>query len=241
MRFKYKYFIANWKMNKTLTQSIEFCEKIQGEIREQNAWIAPPICNLQPLKSLFPKIHFGAQNVSSFSHGAYTGEVSALMLKDLQVPFCIIGHSERRKYFLETDEIIAKKMDLLVQEKIIPILCVGETLAEKENHQTESVLFSQIEKGLQLVKDRSFDLFVAYEPVWAVGSSIPATPELAAKVLTKLQIEVKKMCPHVQLKLLYGGSVNQENIDDYLSHKVIDGVLVGGAALDEKTFKNFLT
>jgi triosephosphate isomerase len=227
-------------MNKTLTQSVEFCEKIQAEIKKQNAWIAPPICNLQPLKKQFSEINFGSQNVSSFSHGAYTGEVSASMLKDLQVSFCIVGHSERRKYFHETDEIIAKKMDLLVTEKITPILCVGETLTEKENQQTEKVLFSQLEKGLQLVKDRSFDLFVAYEPVWAVGSSIPATPDLAEKILLKLQAEVKKICPHVHLKLLYGGSVNQENIDEYLKYNVIDGVLVGGAALEEKTFKNFL-
>jgi triosephosphate isomerase len=240
MRFFSKYFFANWKLNKTLNESLEFFRDIEGDIKNQNVFIAPSFVNLYTLKNDFPHIKIGAQTVSSHSKGAYTGEVSAVMLKEIGVDFCIVGHSERRHVFGEKDHEIAKKMERLAEYKITPILCVGETLEQKQEGITFQTIQSQLEQGLMFFKKYQLDLFVAYEPVWAIGSSLPATPEEANLVMGAIKELVVEMMPESQVKLLYGGSVNLANIDAFLNEKHIDGVLVGGASLDLSIFKNFI-
>lgn len=240
MRFNQKIFVANWKLNKTLTESKEFCQELKGYTKDQNVLIAPSFVNIHPLKSHFHELKFGAQNVSSHEQGAYTGEVSASMLKDIGVDFCILGHSERRHVFHETDADISMKMKNLIQNDIMPIFCIGETFQQREQGLTYSTLKMQIDQGLSLVKNFSKELIVAYEPVWAIGSSLPATPEVAAAAIDFIQKLIIENMPSSSVKFLYGGSVNASNIDDFLAQKNIHGVLVGGASLDLKTFKKFL-
>ena len=240
MRFSKKYFVANWKMNKNLSESLDFLEKLKLDDSNHNVWIAPAFCNITAIKQKFPKLSIGAQNLSYRSHGAYTGEVSAGMLSDLEVKFCIIGHSERRKYFHETDEEIGQKVALTVQEGMLPILCVGETLEQNEKGLTHHILDQQIKLALELVKTQTFDLFIAYEPVWAIGSSKPATAQIVKNVLSEIKEKVLTIAPKANLKLLYGGSVTLDNIDEYLSTPLVDGVLVGGASLELQTFQNFI-
>jgi triosephosphate isomerase len=227
-------------MNKTLSESVEFIEQIKQEIHSQNVWIAPAFCHLHPLKKQFPTLYFGAQNISAFEKGAYTGEVSSLMLKDIQTDFCIIGHSERRHIFHENDADIAKKIFQSVKERIFPILCVGETVEEKKQGKTLEVIQRQLQEGLSLVKEHQFSFMIAYEPVWAIGSSLPATPSIAEEVLAQIKKLAIAMVPSCSVKFLYGGSVTLDNIDSYLEKDCIDGVLVGGASLDINTFKNLL-
>ncbi len=240
MRFLKKYFVANWKMNKNLSESLDFLIKLNLIDSKQNIWIAPAFCNIVPIKERFPKLMIGAQNVAYKSHGAYTGEVSAEMLCDIGVDFCIVGHSERRGYFHETDEEIGHKLALIVEAEMVPVLCVGETFEQREKGLTHHILDRQLNLALELVKKKSFDLFIAYEPVWAIGSSKPATKEIVENVLKEIQQKVLSIVPRVNLKLLYGGSVTLDNIDEYLSTDCVDGVLVGGASLELKTFQNFI-
>lgn len=241
MRFEKKYFIANWKLNKTLTESCKFCEQIVDAIHQSHVWIAPSFCNLHALAKKFENIKFGSQSVSRYPQGAYTGEVSAKMLEDVGAKFSLIGHSERRHVFNETNDSTAHQLKEVLQTSMTPVLCIGETLDAKNNGLTKQVLSIQLEEGLKYGSDQAFQLFIAYEPVWAIGTNLAATAEMADEILAWIKMTVSHLNPNISLKLLYGGSVNLDNIDTYLEKKHIDGVLVGGASLDLQTFKKFIT
>ena len=240
MRFEDKIFIANWKLNKTLTESRNFFSEILPFIKNKKIWIAPPICNLYALKLEFKNCVIGAQTVSSFENGAYTGEFSASMLKDINVDFCIIGHSERRNIFFEDDVQISKKLNNLVKNDIYPILCVGESKDEKEKNQTFGKIKNQILSAVDLVKNSLKSIAIAYEPIWAIGSSKPANIKDVNEVFAFIKKITVEILPMTDVKLIYGGSVTPDNISDFLNLTLLDGVLVGGASLDFRNFKSFI-
>ncbi len=245
-----KYFFAgNWKMNKTLTETEEYFKDFLKKISEidfsdREIMIAPPFTVLSLCQKIVKDspIRLGAQNACWEEKGAFTGEIAPSMLKELGVSYVILGHSERRHIFGETDELIAKRVEGVYKFGLVPILCVGETLEERNKGKTLEVVERQLIEGLKGIKDiKGEDLVIAYEPVWAIGTGINATPEQAEEVhffirekLTSIYSEEKAQ----KIRILYGGSVNPENIKDLMKKLNIDGVLVGGASLDpEKFFK----
>lgn len=237
-----KFFMANWKMHKTVQEALEFLKdfipSVQG-ISDREIGIAPAFVCIDSMSKALrdTDIKVGAQNVFYENKGAYTGEVSPVMLKDLNVDYVIIGHSERRKYFHETDEIINLKIKATMSENLNVIFCIGETLEERESEKTFDVLKKQIEKGLENI-EKYDSLVLAYEPVWAIGTG---------KVASELQIEeahafIRNRLKDIysdkadRIRILYGGSVSPENIHSIMNIANVDGVLVGGASLDPEKF-----
>lgn len=201
--------------------------------------LAVPYLHIEKMqKKLGKKVQVGAENVSYAEKGAFTGEISASMLVDFDVDFCLVGHSERRHIFNETDEQVNQKIKLLIKNGITPILCVGETLEEFDAGKTQKVLKAQIEKGLDGIKQDLCGLIVAYEPVWAIGTGKTATKEGIIKNISF----IKKCLVDVlgkdgkDVAVLYGGSVKKENAAELLSDKIVDGALVGGASLEAGGF-----
>jgi len=235
-----KIIAGNWKMNpQTLEEVRKLFFKIKKGIKKysnilQNVRIiiCPPFVYLPLLLnwSRKLKISFGAQNVFWEEKGAFTGEISPKMLKDLKVEYVILGHSERRRYFGETDENVNKKLKSVFKFKLKPILCIGETKRERKEGKTFRVLKREISLAVRGIKilERS-KIIVAYEPIWAIGTGNPCDPETAKKVLIFLRKILKKN------KILYGGSVNSENARDYINVG-FDGLLIGGASLRPKEF-----
>ena len=234
--------MANWKMHKTVQEALEFLKdfipSVQG-ISDREIGIAPAFVCIDSMSKALrdTDIKVGAQNVFYENKGAYTGEVSPVMLKDLNIDYVIIGHSERRKYFHETDEIINLKIKATMSENLNVIFCIGETLEERESEKTFDVLKKQIEKGLENI-EKYDSLVLAYEPVWAIG---------AGKVASELQIEeahafIRNRLKDIysdkadRIRILYGGSVSPENIHSIMNIANVDGVLVGGASLDPEKF-----
>lgn len=210
-----KYIVANWKCNPaTLKEAENIFGLIKKEVKIPEVIICPPFTYLSSLKGLA----LGAQNVFFESKGAYTGEISPLMLKDLGCKYVLIGHSERRKYFNETDEIINKKIKAAIGAGLSPIFCIGETEKERKEGKAEEVIERQIKKGLEGVKA---PIIIAYEPVWAIGTGNSCGKEEAEK----MSLFIKKMA---DVPVLYGGSVNASNSKEYAK---MDGLLVGGASL----------
>jgi triosephosphate isomerase len=238
---------GNWKMYKDISEAIELSlglkrqlYLIEPEILE--IVICPAFVCLSEVSEVIydSNIKLGAQNVHWEKEGAFTGEVSILMLKDVGCKYVIVGHSERRAYFKETNEIINKKLKIVLSEEMIPIFCVGETLQERENGLTFKILDDQIYSGLKDI-DSSFvqNIVIAYEPVWAIGTGKTATPQIAQQaqgyirsLLTKLYGEEISS----QIRILYGGSVKPDNIRDLIKQPDIDGALVGGASLNIDSF-----
>lgn len=228
-------------MNKTVSEVDEFIKEFSKiKLDTDIAYgIAVPFVHIEKMqKKLSKKCLIGAENVCFAEKGAYTGEISAEMLKDLDVDFCLVGHSERRHIFNETDEEINKKVKLLIKEGISPVLCVGETLEEFESGKTQKVLKTQLEKGLLSVKDDLCGLIVAYEPVWAIGTGKTATKQDIEK-----NIEFIKKClleilgnDGKDVAVLYGGSVKPDNAAELLSADIVGGALVGGASLNAFDF-----
>jgi len=242
-----RYVIAgNWKMNMTQGEVFNFSENYCINCDDSlNINVKKIICVSYPLLTYAMRelsgfgIDVGAQNVSEHSHGAYTGEVSAKILESVDVKYCIVGHSERRQYFGDTDEIIKQKWMQLRSERINPIICVGETLEERESNKTFDVIKRQIEtifKGVELKAGE--DMMIAYEPVWAIGTGKTATPEIAQEVhkyIRELLVDIYGK--HAgSIPLLYGGSVKPENIKELLEQDDINGALIGGASLDAKGY-----
>ncbi|HOA82402.1 MAG TPA: triose-phosphate isomerase [Thermodesulfovibrio thiophilus] len=234
--------MANWKMHKTVQEALEFLKdfipSVQG-ISDREIGIAPAFVCIESMSKALrdTDIKVGAQNVFYENKGAYTGEVSPVMLKDLNVDYVIIGHSERRKYFHETDEIINLKIKATMSENLNVIFCIGETLEERESEKTFDVLKKQIEKGLENIEKYN-SLVLAYEPVWAIGTG---------KVASEFQIEeahafIRNRLKDIysdkadRIRILYGGSVSPENIHPIMNIANVDGVLVGGASLDPEKF-----
>lgn len=234
---------GNWKMYKTPSESINFVNELIKNVKnyqDREILICPPFTSLYPVSQVIKNsnIKLGAQNVYFEDEGAYTGEVSPLMLKDIGVEFVICGHSERRNIFGETDEIINKKVIKVAEKGMNVILCVGEKLQEREKGETFKIVENQIKKCLKNF-DKMENLVIAYEPVWAIGTGKTALPQQAEEV----HIFIREMISKIYNKdiaenliILYGGSVKPENIDSLMKEKNIDGVLVGGACLKIDSF-----
>ena len=238
-------FVANWKMNKTVGEAVAFVNGLKTSAsvaRSRQIVIAPPFTALCPVGEALKDLGIGlaAQNVSENRDGAFTGEVSARMLADVGCTHVIVGHSERRVIYGETDDAIGAKIILALEFGIIPIFCIGETLEEREADQTFEVIEKQFKEGLNRIAASDIaQLVIAYEPVWAIGTGKTATPEQAQEVHGFIRKLIKIHAgdePDPRAPLIYGGSVNPQNIRRLMAQPDIDGVLVGGASLDVDTF-----
>lgn len=239
-----KVIIAgNWKMNKTVSESVEFIEELKKEEldKEVECVVCAPFISLERLSvaSKNTAIKLGAQNVSQYDNGAYTGEISTSMLKDLKMEYVIVGHSERRQYFLETNEVINQKVQKVLSSKMTPILCVGETLEERESGKMNNVIATQIKEGLaNLSFEQAKGVVVAYEPIWAIGTGKTATSDQANEMAMFIRNQLRELFQDVagDISILYGGSVKPDNIKEIMAQSDIDGALVGGAALKVDSF-----
>lgn len=232
--------VANWKMNKNLKEAIQFLNCFNGNSKINSA-LCPPTHLLYAmsifLKSAERPIALGAQNVHWADEGAFTGEVSADMLLEAGFRYVIVGHSERRQHDGETSIKVGLKVEQATKKGLIPIICIGETLEEKENGQTKNILRGQLEEALNAKLNGP--IVIAYEPVWAIGTGKSATPEYAQEVHAFIRIVISDLIGRVAeaTSILYGGSVNKENARQFAECPDIDGALVGGASLDSKSFE----
>ena len=238
--------IGNWKMNKTASEAAAFirdlCERLPAS-SNADIVLAPPFTALESARTALgpsPCIDLGAQNVHWEAHGAFTGEVSAPMLRDIGCRYVIVGHSERRTLFGERDEDIKKKVRAALTHGLAPILCVGESLAERETGRTESVVTTQLTGSLAGLTTRDLaTVTIAYEPVWAIGTGRAATTEQAVAVHRSIRLFVETGWDSEtasDIRILYGGSVTPQNIESLLASDAIDGALVGGACLNPDSF-----
>lgn len=241
--------VANWKMNHSVSESIKFITNFSKHPLSDDVEvvICPPATSLYSLKVAVgdeSRIKLGAQNCHSHDSGAYTGEISASFLKDL-CQYVIVGHSERRHIFNESNEFLAEKLKRCLENKLTPIFCVGEKLEEREAGQTNDVIQKQLDESLADIQGKDLnDFVIAYEPVWAIGTGKTATPEMAQEVHDMIREHIaKKFGTGVSgtLRILYGGSVKPENAHDILKQNDIDGVLVGGASLDPESYYSIVT
>jgi triosephosphate isomerase len=246
-----KFIAANWKMNKGLVEAQKFIEEIKNYFEKNvnmncDIIICPPFISLDTVykNTKGTDIKLGAQNVFYETNGAYTGEISCSMLKSCGCKYVITGHSERRQYFNETNEIVNKKVLKVLDEGLRPILCVGETLAEHQDHLTEAVIEEQLKTCLTHVfKEQINKVVIAYEPIWAIGTGKNATPHQAESVHNFIRRKIKKLFDEEaseQIKILYGGSVTPDNAKELFAPDTINGGLVGGASLDENKFIDIL-
>ena len=236
-----KYFIsANWKMNGSKEFTRTFFAAMNEDIDEEvKIIICPADCYLNEVDTMAPNnVIRGAQNISFNSDGAYTGEVSASMLKDLNVEYVIIGHSERREYHLETNEIIRKKFNSAVSNNLKPILCVGESLDQRQKEETFNHLENQIISVIDKEVLSNHPFIIAYEPIWAIGTGETATPEIANEVHMFIQETLDKIdsIQSKKIAIIYGGSVNSNNAYDLFKMSHINGALIGGSSLDANEF-----
>ena len=250
MSSRKKVIAGNWKMNKTPADGVALVRDIVAAVGKQSdveVVVCPPFTGLESAGKALEgsTVKLGAQNMHFEAGGAFTGEVSAPMLRAIFATHVILGHSERRTLFGETDELVNKKVLAALKNQLKPIFCVGETLAERESGATLKVVQTQVEKGLDGVsKDLAAGVVVAYEPVWAIGTGKVATTEQAQEVhafirglLTKLFTE-----PVAQkVRILYGGSMKPANAPELLQQKDIDGGLIGGASLESRSFVELIT
>ena len=233
---------ANWKMNTTIVEARNLVNEMKSKLdllKNIEIVICPPFISLSEIKELLKgtSIKTGAQNMYFEKEGAYTGEISPQMLHGL-CEFVILGHSERRNYFLETDDLVNKKIKRALLFNLKPILCIGENLIEKESNKTEEVLSKQLDKGLQEIAYNK-DVLIAYEPLWAIGTGVAANGEEANITIKFIRDKMAQLWDKTtddDLHILYGGSVNSNNITEFISKSDIDGVLVGGASLKAKEF-----
>lgn len=235
---------GNWKMFKTVPEATSFIEDVKGkaEVEGVESVICAPFTNLPALVEAVKgtNIKIGAQNFHFEDNGAFTGEISGLMLKDLGVDYVIIGHSERRQYFAETDEIVNKKVHAAFRHGLLPIVCVGEKLEEREAGQTKDVCKVQTEAAFAGVPaDQAVHVVIAYEPIWAIGTGKSSTAEDANEVIAYIRELVKGLYGETvaeQVRIQYGGSVKPENVAEYMGQSDIDGALVGGASLQPASY-----
>jgi triosephosphate isomerase len=235
---------ANWKMYKTTAEAAAFAKEFAPLVADAGGVeiaIAPPFTALAALASAFAgtRIALAAQNVNPEEHGAYTGEVSAGMLRELGCRYAIVGHSERRTLFGESSVFVAAKAAALLRHGIRPIVCVGESLEERETGRTPTVIEAQLRESLASVPaDRAAEVVVAYEPIWAIGTGRTATPELAQEVHAQIRAELRTRFGAAgdAIRIQYGGSVKPENAADLMAQPDIDGALVGGASLEPESF-----
>ena len=234
---------GNWKMHKTIAEALEFVNEVKDRVNNDKveAVICAPFTLLKDLKQATKgtNIKIGAQNMHFEEKGAFTGEISALMLKELDMDYVVIGHSERRQYFNETDETVNKKVLKALEVGIDPILCVGETLEEREAGNTKDVCKVQVEKALENVsKEDLAKVVIAYEPVWAIGTGKTATSEDANDVIAYIREVVANLYGELanEVRIQYGGSVKPSNVAEIMNQSDIDGALVGGASLEANDY-----
>lgn len=243
------FIVANWKMNFTVPDALKFAAVLTHELKavgEVEIAIAPPFTALYSLGVALSETPFklAAQNVFWEESGAYTGEVSGSFLKDVGCEYVIIGHSERRQYFGETDETVSKKIRAAFRDELVPIMCIGETLKEREANRTWEVCERQLKSGLSSIFLKDVERFViAYEPVWAIGTGKNATPAQAEEVHSMIRDFISKTCDGAtaeRVRILYGGSVKAKTSREILSQPNVDGALVGGASLEPIEFADII-
>ena len=244
-RYRKTVIAGNWKMNMTATETKKFAEEMK-KIMPRAKWcetlICVPSCNLSVATKAFKdlRISVGAENVYFEEKGAYTGEVSAEMLKDLGVKYVIIGHSERRQYFGETDIIVNKKVHAALEAGLHPIICVGESLEQREMDVTMELITLQVKSALSGVSaDKARKCVIAYEPIWAIGTGKTATAEQAGEVCTAIRAVIRGLYGARvarSITIQYGGSMNPKNAAELLAQGDVDGGLIGGAALKPDQF-----
>ena len=247
-----KPFIAgNWKMNKTPEESLKLAKEIDKFLQENeeidvDVLVCPTYTSLYLLNKELKnrKIYLGAQNMSYEEEGAYTGEISPLMLKEMNIEYVIIGHSERRQLFNEKDETINKKVKKAIQHKLKPILCVGETLEERESGKEKEKVKNQIISDLQgISKEQAADITIAYEPIWAIGTGKTASSDDAnnmIKYIRSILLDLYDEERAENIRIQYGGSVKPHNIKELMNKSDIDGALVGGASLKSEDFNKII-
>jgi triosephosphate isomerase (TIM) len=240
---------GNWKMYKTPAETTAFFEKFAPLVASSEHCeivICPPFTNLAAAVDAVKgtRIRIGAQNIAWAREGAFTGEISGPMLQAVGATHAIIGHSERRQYFCETDETVLKRTQAALEFGISPIVCVGERLEDREANRTEAVLESQFQKGIAGLTEQQFArIVIAYEPVWAIGTGKTATPDMAADAHRAIRAQVRgKFGKEAAdaIRILYGGSVKADNTKTLMAQPEIDGVLVGGASLDPASFASIV-
>jgi len=245
-----KLIIAgNWKMNKTVAEALDLVRGLKLElagVKEVDLVVCPPFTALCEVSKIIldSNLRLGAQNMNEHPHGAYTGEIAAFMLKEFSVRYVILGHSERRTYYGETDALVARKAQAAHAAALKPIVCVGETLQEREQGQTEAILERQIRGSLAgLTKEQMLETIIAYEPVWAIGTGRNATPEQAQEAhafIRRLLGQIYDETVARRVRIQYGGSVKPSNARDLMSQPDVDGALVGGASLEVRTFSDIV-
>lgn len=234
---------GNWKMNKTIEEAIQLVKEIKSNLKDGvETVVCVPFTALSEVKKEISgtKLKLGAQNMHWEESGAFTGEISPLMLKEIGVDFCIIGHSERRQYFGETDEMVNRKIKSALKHGISPIVCVGETLEQREANIEKKVVETQILKAFDgIVAEEMEKIVIAYEPIWAIGTGKTATKEEANEIIAFIRkIIMNKYRQEIsdKVRIQYGGSVKPDNITDIMNQSDIDGALVGGASLKPEEF-----
>ncbi len=240
-----KLMVGNWKMNGGLTANAALLAEILQGLPDVacRAAVCVPSVYLPQVGELLSgsALAWGAQDVSAHESGAYTGEVSVSMLRDMGVRYCIVGHSERRLYHAESDVVVATKAQRALAAGITPIVCVGESLAEREAGQTEAVVKRQLAAVIQANGHCISEIVLAYEPVWAIGTGLTATPEQAQLVHAVLRAQLQAASEHAErVPLLYGGSMNAANAAQLLAQPDVDGGLIGGASLKAADFLSML-
>lgn len=237
--------VGNWKMHKTSREGAAFIRELAGhlgDLKDREVMVAPPFTGLAEAvqAAAGTRLAVAAQDVFWEKEGAYTGEVSAAMLTDLGVKAAIVGHSERRRYFGETDDWVAKKASAALEQGLLPLICMGENEEQRVAGETFTVLARQVQEDLALVEmEAGSGLVIAYEPVWAIGTGRTATPEMAQEAIAFVRAQVAELLGSElarQVRILYGGSVGPDNIDALMAQPDIDGVLVGGASLRMESF-----
>ena len=240
---------GNWKMYKTPAETTAFFEKFRplaGQAEHCEVVICPPFTNLAAAVAAAQgtRIRIGAQNIGWAKEGAFTGEISGPMIVAAGATYAIVGHSERRQYFAETDETVLKRTQAALEFGLTPIVCVGERLEERESGHTEAVLARQFQQGIAGLSEQQFArIVIAYEPVWAIGTGKTATPEIAADTHRAIRAQVRAKFGKEAgeaIRILYGGSVKPDNTRTLMAQPEIDGVLVGGASLDAVSFASIV-
>ena len=231
------FFVANWKLNGDFKFIDQFIDNLKlPNDKSKCVVICPTSIHLDYLRHKKNNFYVGAQNVSEHVEGAYTGEISCNALLDLNIDFCIIGHSERRHTFYETNNNVSLKSSRVIEYKIVPIICIGETLEEKESHKTNDVLSKQLKESIP-INSNSNNTIIAYEPVWAIGTGLTPTLEEINKTHDFIKNHNSKF---INYKILYGGSVKSNNAKEIVSLSNVDGALIGGASLKYDDFTKII-
>ncbi|MDH3730436.1 MAG: triose-phosphate isomerase [Acidimicrobiia bacterium] len=243
---------GNWKMNATHLEAIQMVQKLSYRLElsdydRVDVVVVPPFTALRSVQTVIEADHLpiqlGAQNVHFEESGAFTGEISPAMLASLRVSYVVVGHSERRQLFGEDDAMINRKVKAVLAAEMTPILAMGETLEEREAGETDRRITSQLKAGLRgLTLEQVSGMAIAYEPIWAIGTGVTASPEEAAQGVGLIRSQVEEIHPGAgnSVRIIYGGSVNAGNIAALMAKEDIDGALVGGAALDPDTFASVI-